>query len=88
MNAIVHIGANGTIQLPQEILSQVKPGTPYSIRTENTRVILEAVTQEDLPFWKTATPQQRAERFRNWADSHKPGIGVPNSAFSRDSIYD
>jgi hypothetical protein len=86
MNAIVHIGANGTIQLPQEILSQVKPGTSYSIHTENARVILEPTTREELPFWKTATPQQRAERFRQWADSHKPGIGLPNSAFSRNSI--
>ncbi|HEY0548899.1 MAG TPA: hypothetical protein VGF13_04800 [Verrucomicrobiae bacterium] len=88
MTAIIRIDPNGTIQLPREILAHVKPNTPYAIHAENARLVLEPATEQDQPFWKTATPQQRAERFRQWANSHKSGPGLPNSAFGRDSIYD
>lgn len=88
MNSIIHIAPNGTIQLPPEILAQVKTDTPYEVHTENANVILAPAKKEDGAFWKTATPEQRAERFRRWADSHKPGIGLPDAAFSRESIYD
>jgi hypothetical protein len=90
MSAIVHIGANGTIQLPPEILAQVKLNTPYEIHAENAKLVLEPATEKEQPFWKTATPEQRAERFREWADSipKREGPPIPDEALRRENMYD
>ena len=41
MSAIVHINANGMVQLPPEILACIQPGAPYEVHTENARVVME-----------------------------------------------
>jgi hypothetical protein len=87
MSAIIHIASNGTIQLPPEILAHVQPNTPYSVHTENSKLVLEpAPAPRDLE--SGLTPAQRAAAYRQWADSHFGGPGLPDAAFNRDSIYD
>lgn len=38
--------------------------------------------------YHSKTPAQRAESFRQWAESHKDGPGLSDWAVSRDSMYD
>ena len=89
MSAIVHISANGTVQLPPEILALVRPGTPYEVHTENARVVLEPAVEQE-PFWKTATPAERVERFLRWVDNmpKREGPAIPDEALRREHMYD
>lgn len=56
-------------------------------------VVLEDVTEEgeqsQLPFWATATPEERAQSIIEWGMGHKPRNAPPLSveAISRESIY-
>lgn len=89
MSAIVHISANGTVQLPPEILARIQPGAAYEVHTENARVVMEPVVKQE-PFWKTATPAERVERFQRWVD-HMPkrdGPPIPDEALRRENLYD
>jgi hypothetical protein len=54
---------------------------------------LEALSRESIydesPFWATATPEERAQRFREWASQERPDTTVlPLEALSRESIYE
>jgi hypothetical protein len=45
---------------------------------------------EERPFYKTATPEERAKAFREWAESHRSDEDSPilsDEAISRESIY-
>jgi hypothetical protein len=42
-----------------------------------------------IPFWQTATAAERAQEFREWVAHFPTGSpSLPDSAFSRDSIYE
>jgi hypothetical protein len=49
----------------------------------------ETLETARLAFYATATPQERAQAFVEWARSHKPRNAPPLSdeAISRESIY-
>lgn len=40
------------------------------------------------PFWMVASPEERAEAFLAWTDSHKPTPGLPDSAIRRETFYE
>lgn len=43
----------------------------------------------ELPFWKRATPAERAEAFRKWADEPRPSApAIPDEALRRENLYD
>ncbi|MBI5387019.1 MAG: hypothetical protein HZA90_20285 [Verrucomicrobia bacterium] len=100
MKAIVEISENGTIQLPRELLAQVRRGTPYWVQAEEAKLTLTPVTQtgqlgtgvaavkQETPFWATATTAERIAAFQRWVDSHKSGPGLPLAALRRESIYE
>jgi hypothetical protein len=56
--------------------------------------LLEGQESEDRssaerPFYKTATPEEWAKAFREWAASHDPTTPpLSDEAISRDSIYE
>lgn len=42
----------------------------------------------ERPFYETATPQERAKAFREWAESHpRNSPALSDEAISRESIY-
>jgi hypothetical protein len=44
---------------------------------------------EENPFYETATPEEWAKAFREWANSHDPNIPPLSLAdMSRESIYE
>ena len=59
MREIVVVDAQGSIQLPRALLDAVKPHTRFVLEVQGETIILRRIT----PFWLTATPQERAERF-------------------------
>jgi hypothetical protein len=45
---------------------------------------------KERPFYETATPEERAKAFREWAESHRTDEDSPilsDEAISRESIY-
>ncbi|NES95203.1 MAG: hypothetical protein F6K32_08205 [Desertifilum sp. SIO1I2] len=95
MSLIVEVSESGTLQLPTEILQAIQPHTRFVVEIEGDRdstatqyrLILSPVSAE-LPFWATATPKERAERFHQWVQSHKDGPNLPDEALRRENIYD
>lgn len=95
MSSIVEVSESGNLQLPAEILQAIPPNTRFVVEVENIRdsvakqyrLILSPVPPEQ-PFWATATPQERAERFHQWVKSHKDGANLPDEALRRENIYD
>jgi hypothetical protein len=55
-------------------------------------VALKTHTQniaQTWPFWKRATPKERAQDLRQWAAQlPTTDVSLPDEAFDRDSIYD
>jgi hypothetical protein len=45
-------------------------------------------TQDERPFYETATPQELAAKIAQWMDSHDPNTpALPLEAVSKESIY-
>lgn len=95
MSLIVEVSESGTLQLPAEIIQAIQPNTRFVVEVESVRdsvtkqyrLILSPVPKEQ-PFWATATPEERAERFHQWVQSHKDGPNLPDEALRRENIYD
>lgn len=87
MSHIVEINEEGVLTLPAEVLEQVKPYKRFMVEVHNGTLVLQPESKP-LPFWATATPEERAEDLRQWVASHKGGPGLPDEALSRETMYD
>lgn len=87
MNLIIEIDRDGTISLPTEILKAIAPNKRFIIEIQNKTLILHPESTS-LPFWATATPQERAERLLKWSITHQEGANLSDEALSRENIYD
>ena len=87
MSEIVEIDERGAIQLPDDLLAAVKPRTRFVLEVQGETIVLRPVNA--LPFWQTATPQERAEAARQWAKLERPAAPpIPDEALNRDQMYD
>jgi len=87
MSTIIEVDESGSLRLPASILPQSAPHTRYVASLQGSQVIL-APAEVTAPFWKTATPEERARKFLSWAGSHTDGVGLSDAAVSRDTMYD
>ena len=90
MSHTVEVSDEGTIRLPSDVLEQVKPHTRFVVEVHNGTMILRPADPKK-PFWATATPQERTERFRQWVEEirrqeHSPAL--PDEALRRESMYE
>jgi hypothetical protein len=87
MSEIVEVDERGAIQLPSDLLVAVKPYTRFVLEVQGETLVLHPITA--LPFWQTATPQERAEAARRWAALDRPTAPpLPDAALHRDQMYD
>jgi hypothetical protein len=87
VSEIVEVDERGAIQLPGDLLAVVKPHTRFVLEVQGETIVLRPVTA--LPFWQTATPQERAEAARQWAELERPAVPpIPNMVLRRDHMYD
>lgn len=86
MSEIVEVDERGAIQLPRDLLAAVKPHTRFVLEVQGETLVLRPVTA--LPFWQTATPQERADAARHWAELERPAAPpIPDAALHRQQIY-
>ena len=82
------LNEDGALTLPPEAIGNAKPHARFVLRQHGGLLVLQPEGQS-LPFWMTATPLERAERFRQWANQERPDAPVlPLEALSRESIYE
>lgn len=87
MTSIVEINETGTLQLPDEILQAIGSHTRFQVEIgSDNRLILSPLPPEK-PFWATATPEERAERWEQWVRSHQDDVNLPDEALRRENIY-
>ncbi|NCC33465.1 MAG: hypothetical protein EOM24_15825 [Chloroflexia bacterium] len=87
MSEMVELDERGAIQLPGDLLAVVKPRTRFVLEVQGETLILRPITA--LPFWQTATPQERADAARQWAELERPAaLPIPDTALRRDEMYD
>ncbi len=70
----------GEITLPAEVASQHRR---YLLEVQAEVLTL----RPGQTFWKTATPEQTAAAFREWASQHQDGPGLPHEALRRENLY-
>ncbi|PSO61979.1 MAG: hypothetical protein BRC49_09855 [Cyanobacteria bacterium SW_10_48_33] len=87
MKPIIEVNEDGTLSLPTEILEAIAPNRRFVVEVKDKTLILYPESQSQ-PFWVTATPQKRAERWRQWVQSHKDDPNLSEEALRRENMYD
>jgi hypothetical protein len=86
--AMLETNDDGGLNLPPELIGAVKPHTKFEVEVVGDVLILRPAGKE-RPFWQRATPKQRAEMFRKWAELPRPAtpdISLEN--LRRENLYD
>ncbi|MBI3947805.1 MAG: hypothetical protein HY321_17930 [Armatimonadetes bacterium] len=87
MGQIVEVNEAGALTLEPEVLGHVKPHTRYLVERDNGTLVLRPA--EKLPFWATATPEERARAILEYASRKRPPApDLPDEALRRENIYD
>ena len=88
IETIVTLSETGTLQLPPQILQAIQPSTHFRVEVSPDHRLIFSPVAPEPPFWATATPEERAEHWHLWVQSHKDGPGLPDEALRRENIYD
>jgi hypothetical protein len=95
MSQIVEVNEDGALYLSPEMLGDAKPHTRYEVKAQGKMLVLVKVAdaESQLPgarrFYETATPEQRAEAFRQWANEERPPAPpLSDEALRRENMYD
>ena len=84
MSQIVEVDERGTIQLPADLLTTVKPHTRFALERRGATLVLRPVASQ--PF---STPEERAAAVRRWAALDRPATPpLSDVAVSREQMYD
>lgn len=73
-----------------QVLVKITNRTPEQVKPYLDRLLEQLVqSQQERPFYETATPEEWVIAFREWVESHR-GLNLPSlsdEAISRESIY-
>lgn len=86
MSEIVELDERGALQLPGDLLAVVKPRIRYVLEMQGETIVLRPITA--LPFWQTATPQERADAARQWAALERPAAPpIPDESLHHEHMH-
>lgn len=86
--ATLEANDDGGLNLPAELIGAVKPHAKFELEILGDVLILRPADKE-RPFWQRATAQQRAEMFRQWAESSRPPTpDISLESMRRENLYD
>ncbi|MGK7932054.1 MAG: hypothetical protein AB4041_11560 [Microcystaceae cyanobacterium] len=71
-----------------ESLAQIIESLTPEEKTLLDKRVKKPLETQKRPFYETATPQERAKAYREWAESHSQNSPLlSDEAISRESIY-
>jgi hypothetical protein len=86
--AILEVSDDGVLHVPGELLAGAQPHAQFELDVLGEVVVLRPAGTES-PFWRQATPGERAEAFEQWATTRLPDVpDLPVEALRREGIYD
>jgi hypothetical protein len=86
--AMLETNDDGALYLPPELIGAVGPHTRFELEIAGDTLMLRPANRE-RPFWRQATPQQRAEGFRLWAAASRPSTpDLSDESLRRENLYD
>ena len=86
--AILETNDDGGLRLPPELIGGVRPHTRFELEVLGDILLLRPADKE-RPFWRQATPQQRAEAFQRWAAAPRPPApDLTDESLRRENLYD
>ncbi|MGO8747766.1 MAG: hypothetical protein ACLQNE_17475 [Thermoguttaceae bacterium] len=85
---ILEISDDGVLHVPGELLAGAQPHARFELDVLGEVVLLRPAGA-DRPFWREATPDQRAEAFEQWASTSPPDApDLPAESLRREGLYD
>lgn len=85
---ILEVGDDGVLHVPGELLAGAQPHAQFELDVVGEIVVLRPAGAE-RPFWRQATPGERAEAFEQWASTPLPDApDLPGESLRREGIYD
>ncbi len=86
--AIIETSDDGGLHLPPDLIGEARPHAKYELEVVGGGLFLRPA-EKDRPFWRFATPQQRAEAFRKWANAARPATpNLTDESLRREHLYD
>jgi hypothetical protein len=86
--AVLETNDQGTLNLPAELIGGAPPHAKFELEVVGDILMLRPA-ENDRPFWRQATRQQRVETFRRWADSSRPPApDLTDESLRRENFYD
>ena len=68
---VLEVGDDGVLHVPGNLLAGAQPHAQFELDLLGAVVVLRPVGIE-RPFWRQATPGQRAEAFEQWVGTSRP----------------
>jgi hypothetical protein len=85
---ILEISDDGVLHVPGELLAGAQPHAQFELDVLGEVVVLRPAGA-DRPFWRQATPGERAEAFERWASRSPPDApDLPAESLRREGLYD
>ncbi len=85
---ILEVSDDGVLRVPGDLLPRAQPHAKFEVDVLGEVVVLRPAGPE-RPFWRQASPGQRAEAFEQWASTSRPeSRDLPAEALRREGIYD
>ena len=85
---ILEVSDDGVLRVPSELLAGAQPRARFELDVLGEVVVLRPAGAE-RPFWRQATPGQRAQAFERWASTSRPDApDLPAESLRREGIYD
>lgn len=86
--ATVETSDDGALRLPSELIGGAKPHERFELEVCGDILLLRRADRDE-PFWRQATPEQRALAFRRWAAMPRPPApDLPDDLLRRENLYD
>ncbi len=91
MEQFVEMSSEGTIQLPLEIITRIKPRFRFLIEEKSDELVLR-LERNQPSYATTETPEEWVADFRQWMarirEEHDGRPPLPEEALHRESMYD
>jgi len=85
---ILEVGEDGVLHVPGELLAGAPPHSQFELDVLGEVMLLRPAGAV-RPFWRQATPAERAEALGQWASTSQPDApDLPDECLRREGLYD